>query len=314
MKSIKLKKSNLLYLMLLILFIPILFVFMNFDRGLNVDYENYKNNFIYNWNQFELGFEYLFDIISFFNDDFDFFWTAILIIEIILISFLYNSYYLLLFAIPNLLYLSNSLLGTQIRFALASLIILNIFNYFFYSKKFVFYSLISIIFHNANIIIIFLTNYIKLFFKFNRRLNLIDILYFLICAFVLLIIYFFTKSLLISIGYYYYVDSIYNTGRSLSGLLFLIFEFFVLIILLLNKNGYVHNYFRFVILGLFLIVIALIFNEFSVISGRVTLLYLLIQPFIMVYFFNIAKKNKLLFLFFIVYMIANIVKIIPKFI
>lgn len=313
MNKFLIKKQNLLYLMLLLLIIPVLFFLINFDREINLDYNNYKNNFENNWNQFEYGFELLTKFISYFTSNFDYIWTTIIIIEIFLIVLLFNNSKLMIFALPNLLYLANTL-GTQIRFSLAVLIFLNIFKLFFNKKKFFILSILAIIFHNANIILILLSNYLKIFYNTDKRLNftLKNTFNILIFITILLIVIYFTSTLLLSFNYHYYVGTKYEVGRSLSGIIFLVVELFFLTFIIRNKTNF-NNYFKYIYLGFFLILLALLMNNYSVISGRITNIYLLVQPFIFYYFYEVSKNNKNLIIIFTIYFILNLVKVISKF-
>jgi hypothetical protein len=314
MIKMSLKKETLYYLLLLLIFIPILFMLINFDRTTNLDYNSYKANFENNWHQFEFAFETLYLIISKFNNNFDFFWTSILILEIIFIIILYSNLKLFLFAIPNLLYLFETL-GTQIRFALATLLFLIIFKVFFNRKYFLIISFVTLLFHNANIIVIIVSNYIKIFFDSNTKLyfDIKKVLHILLFMFTLSILIFFTSKLLVVYGYDYYVGTKFQVGRSTSALIFLIFEFFSLVYLL-RKNVINNNNFKFVYLGFFLLITSIFLNNYSVISGRITIVYLLIQPFILAFFYEMAKKNINTFIIFLVYLIINIFKVIQKFI
>lgn len=309
------KKEKLYYILFLVVIIPILFILINFDRELNLDYYNYKANFENNWNQFEFAFEKLYDYISFFNKDFDFFWSTIIIIEIILIIILYNNLILFLFAVPNLFYLSATL-GTQIRFALATLILLLVFKFLYNKKYFVIITLTTIMFHNANIITIVIINYIKLLFNINIQFKITfkNITY--ISAFVLILIsvVLITSQLLKAYGYDYYVGTMYESGRSLNALIFLFIELITVTYLLNKKNYNNPTNIKFIYLGLFLLLSSIIFNNYSVISGRITIVYLLIQPFILSFFYEIAKGNRNIFFIFIIYLIFNILKVIQKFI
>lgn len=295
-------ENRLLYLkpLAFILKVALLFTvfsFMNFDSSLNLDYLNYKANYDYNWGQFEIGFELLSDLARYFNLDFESFWLSILIFQILLLSMLYRNNLVFIFAFPNLIYLSQGLLGTQVRFGLAVTFFLLLFSYFNRRRTFLYISLFPILFHNAIVIFFALSLYMNLFFKnvqnfFSKR----NIKALIVYVSILLVIVTLIDTLLINAGYDYYVGTKYQEGRSLAGLAYLFVHlFFVMFLLKLNaanSNDKTAIYYKdWLVLSFFILVFAIFFMGSSVISGRLTLVYTLLEPFILYWILTAFKDN-----------------------
>ncbi|WP_367277921.1 EpsG family protein [uncultured Shewanella sp.] len=307
-------KAGVIYLTVLFFVMPVLFYFVNFDRSLNLDYLNYKVNYESNWKQFEFGFSFIESGFQSFNIEFDYFWIFIIFLELFLISLLYNNYAVLLLAFPNLIYLSQGMLGTQIRFGLAVLISLVIFKYSYRKWWYYLASLASILFHNAILVLFALSSYLK--FSFSHQFRILHKKNF--NAFILVAIGFFFISFAVSailsqMGYYYYVGTKYQEGRSLAAILYLIGSLFFLLVLLFNKN-LSGRYAEFVYLGLLITIFSLIFNQSSIISGRYSLVYLLVEPFILYSFcYSLCRKGNLfyllLFLFFLLFSLSKFVSL-----
>lgn len=303
-------KKQLLQSYLCFLFLlPILFFFINFDSAKNLDYNGYKDNYENIWNQFELGYTALENIARFFDLSFESFWLALIFLELLLISMLYTNPYVLILALPNLLFLSQGLLGTQIRFAIATLLCLVIFKYFFIKKRFYFYFVCGVLFHYGTIILFFLSSFTKILIDVRERIiykkniyNIVFLIFFLIFLSILV------NTILLYMGYYYYADpdSKHMVERSLLSLIYTSC-LLVFVCSLLNSKCKPVPYAPMVYLGAMMLILSLIFYKFSIISGRYNLVFMLVEPFALYSFYKtIGNKNNFgLCTFIVLFIISN---------
>lgn len=296
-KNPKLTKEQVLFSFVLLAFLPIIFYFMNFDRTLNVDYLNYKQNYVLNWKQFEYAYSLVESCFQFFKADFDIFWYFLLCSELLMIVMLYHNRYVFLLAVPNLLYLSQGMLGTQVRFGVAVLFSLLLFRLFVNKKYYYYLAPFGILLHNGVIVFVFLAGYCKLLINNTKRLFYKRNFYSLFLSVILFLsISFFVSYILIQLGYDYYVGTKYQDGRSLSAVLYLVASLFLLLTILSSK-GFSQKYATFVYLGLLMIIFGLAFSQSSVISGRYSLVYMLIEPFIFYnFFYTFCKKGSFFYM------------------
>ncbi|WP_428847781.1 EpsG family protein [Shewanella abyssi] len=281
----KVTKEHVLFTFVLLFVLPILFYFLNFERIFNLDYLNYKQNYDLNWKQFEYAYSLIESAFQYYKVDFEMFWFFLLSIEILMVVILYNNRYLFVLAIPNLLYLSQGLLGTQVRFGVAVLFSLVIFKCFF--RKNIYYLLapIGILFHNGVLVFVFLAFYLKILLRHQHSVFLRRNFYWvLISALLFVSISFLVGYILSSLGYGYYVGTKYQEGRSMSAMLYLICSLSFLLVSVSTRR-LKSRYSEFVYLGLLMIIFSLAFNQSSVISGRYSLVYMLIEPFVIYSFF-----------------------------
>jgi hypothetical protein len=302
--------KQLLYGLILYLFLlPTLYFFINFDSSKNLDYGGYKDNYEHLWSQFELGYTALENISRLLTLNFESFWFVLICIELLLIALLYTNPYVFMFAFPNLLFLSQGLLGTQIRFAIATLLCLVIFKYFFVKKRFYFYSVGASLFHNGTFVFLFLAVYIKKMLDFRKRIfdegnlrNLFLLVFFLITLSILV------ERILLSMGYYYYVDSDskHMVTRSISSLMYTSCLLLFVFVLLSSKYKPV-KYAPMVYLGGMMLILSLIFYKYSIISGRYNLVFMLIEPFVLYsYYKTIGNKSIFGFISFLaLFIITN---------
>lgn len=290
----KIKSKNLVTFILQLILLPILFLLINFDSNYNLDYGGYKANYEKMWSQFELGYTALEEFARFFSMEFESFWVLLLLLELSLISILYTNPYIFLFAFPNLVYLSQGLLGTQVRFAIAALLCLVIFKHFFVRSKFYILAALVVFFHNGTLVFIFLSYFLKKMLNFKKRIydrrNVLNIMLFI---FLLTGISLVVNHIFSSLGYYYYADpnSDHMVTRSLSSIVYngvmLIFVF-----LLLTSKVKPVPFGPFVYLGGLMLILSLVFLKFSIISGRYNLVFMLLEPFILYsYFKSIGNRN-----------------------
>lgn len=302
-KDIIVNKLLFYRIILYVTLLPVLYFFINFDLSKNLDYVNYKNNYDNFWNQFEIGYTALESISRALEFNFEKFWFFLICIELILIALLYTNPYVFILAFPNLLFLSQGLLGTQIRFGIAILLCLVIFKYAFTKKRFYIYSIGATLFHNGTIIFIFLSVFLKRMFNFNESIlnktNVINVLLFIM---ILLAVSLVVENILLSMGYHYYVgsDSKHMVERSLVSLIYTSC-FLIFIFALLQSQYKPVKYAHIVYLGGMMLILSLVFYQNSIISGRYTLVFMLIEPFILYsYYKTIGNKSDFGFFSFII--------------
>lgn len=302
-------KKNEYYLFgLKLVLLSLLFLLMNFDRELNVDYGNYLANYENDWWQFEIGFELLTLPFKYFNIDFSYFWILLLLVESLLIALFYRNNRVFLLAFPNLVFLSQGLLGTQVRFAFAICLFLVLFSLLYRKKYFWLASLFPVLFHNSIIIVFFLSNSMKYFLNVKRKILLKkNLLWLFLIILSLVAISLLMDFILVQSGYYYYVGTKFQEGKSLSSLIYLFLSLFLLLFLLTRPVN--RKYSEYIYLSFIIIVFSLIFAKSSVISGRFTLVYTLLEPFVLYYFYQSIGKKKLFFPFFILYCIFCYLKL-----
>ncbi|MFB2726377.1 EpsG family protein [Shewanella mangrovisoli] len=307
------KKRFLHSFMLFLFLLPVLYFFINFDSAKNLDYDGYKDNYENVWNQFELGYSALEYAARLFNLSFENFWFLLICIELALIAMLYTNPYVFILAFPNLLFLSHGLLGTQVRFAIATLLCLVVFKFFFLKRRFYLYSIGTVLFHNGTIIFHFLSFFIKIMIDFRERIvyrknfNNLSLFVFLLIAVSMLV-----NNILLVMGYYYYADpnSKHMVERSLSSIMYTSCLLFFVFSLLNSRHKPV-PYAAMVYLGGMMLVLSLVFYKFSIISGRYNLVFMLVEPFIIYsYYKTIGYKNTVGFLSFLFLFIVAMSKLL----
>ncbi|MGI2216184.1 EpsG family protein [Shewanella baltica] len=307
-------KKRLLHSFMLFLFLlPVLYFFINFDSAKNLDYDGYKHNYENVWNQFELGYTALENVARLFNLNFEIFWFFLICIELLLISMLYTNPYVFILAFPNLLFLSQGLLGTQVRFAIATLLCLVVFKSVFLKARFYLFSAVTVLFHNGTLVFHFLSFFIKIMIDFRERVfyrkNFFNLLLF---VFVLIVVSMLVNNILLVMGYYYYADpdSKHMVDRSLSSLMYTSCLLFFVFSLLSSRYKPV-PYAAMVYLGGMMLILSLIFYKFSIISGRYNLVFMLVEPFILYsYYKTIGCKSTFGFLSFVILFIVAMSKLL----
>jgi hypothetical protein len=308
-KKLIIKKQLLYVCILYLILLPILYFFINFDSSKNLDYGGYRDNYENLWNQFELGYRTLENISRLFMLNFESFWFVLVCIELLLIALLYTNPYVFMLAFPNLLFLSQGLLGTQIRFGIAILLCLVIFKYFFAKKRFYSYSVGAGLFHNGTLIFLFLSFFIKIMLNFRKGIlnkkNFRNISLFVV---LLIVVSLFVDHIMLAMGYYSYVDSDskHMVTRSISSLMYTS-SLLPFVFVLLNSKYKPVKYAPMVYLGGMMLILSLIFYNFSIISGRYNLVFMLVEPFFLYsYFKTIGNKNAFGFVSFLaLFIITN---------
>ena len=286
----------------------IFFYFLiNFDTQFNLDYTTYKNNYDLQWRQFEPGFEAVLDIFRILNVPFSDVWTYLIIIEVVLLAFVFRKRIEFYLAIPNIYFLSQGLLGTQVRFAIATLLFIFIFRSIS-SKKIKTALLAATITLHFGMIITYAQS-IFLYFLLNlnstllSRKNLFSIAVFSLAA---LLVTSALDTLLVNFGYGYYVGTKFQEGKSLQSMAYISASLITLC--LLAKHRQDRENAAIVYFAILITVSALIISESSVIAGRLTLVYVLIEPIIMAIIYEKFGSKRRNFPVFVVYCTAIFAK------
>lgn len=307
------KKEKLYVFILYAVFLPLLYFFIDFDSARNLDYIHYQNNYNNLYGQFEVGYTFFERLAQKVGLNFDEFWHFLIFFELILISILYTNPYVFILALPNLIFLSQGLFGTQIRFGIAVLLCMVIYKFLFNSKKFYFFIAGTALFHNGSLVFLFISFYLKRMFSVERGLlfkrNLNALLFYII---ILILLSFFVRYIFLLLGYDYYAaeNSKHMVVRSLSSI---IYSFVLLIFIgfLLIYKRRVIDFSSMVYLGGGMLILSLIFYDFSIISGRYNLAFFLVEPFVLYSFYKSYGKDNLSgFLLFSVLLIVTYSKLL----
>ncbi|TMO52881.1 EpsG family protein [Pseudoalteromonas phenolica] len=298
-------------LSLFLAFISFLIVhsLMDFDRRYNADYFHYENNYKNDWWQFELGFEYLAYPFKVLNLSFEHFYSFVLVFIIFMLYKIYKKPLVILFAFPNLVLFSQTLLATQIRYSIASLVFIYLFKKFYNSKFFYLIGTIALSFHFGLVLVYLFSLYQKVFINvnvgFRKGRNLFFIIFFIVGVIVFKVI---VEYLLLAFGYYYYVGTDYNVGRSLTGLLYLVVVLLFLTIILFGKRKVYYP--EFVFLAFFVVFFSFAISDYTVLSGRYYKFYILIEPFIIYSLYKQVGSYYKGLPFFILFLIAFLSKLL----
>ncbi|MBN8410992.1 EpsG family protein [Halomonas litopenaei] len=109
-----------------VLLLLLLFPLLNYDSSLNPDIGNYEINYEKSKWSYDIGFEIVGALFRHVLDfSFEQYWISLLVIVCLLLAALYRNLFVFLLAYPNIIF-QATFLGTQIRFAIAILVFLNI--------------------------------------------------------------------------------------------------------------------------------------------------------------------------------------------
>lgn len=291
-KKFTISKDWSLFPFRLIFFVSLYFL-VNFDESQKLDYQTYESNYLLEWSQFEIGFELLMHFFRHFQLEFSTVWMLIIIFEIFLISRLYEDKIVFLFGIPNLIFLSQGLLGTQVRFGLAVLLSLYIFKRI--EHKNIFNNIFMLVpgaFHLAALLLVSLAFYSRHVIDAQKSIaakSNAAVIFLLILS--LLSASYMASEILLAMDYAYYVGTKYDQGKSLPSIVYILLSFFFCTLLLIRKGRGAKD--QWVLLGSIVALFSIIFAQSSVISGRFLMVYVLIEPFILAYAYkNFGSKIK----------------------
>lgn len=309
----KIGKYFFLYLFRLLFLLPLFFLFIQplYD-SFGVDIVNYYNNYINQYYTYDIGFELISYIsYSLFHFSFNEYWYFLIVIEIILISKIYNRLLLLFFAYPSLISSSQFFFGTSVRYALASLLFCLIIS----KSKSKFIPFIAVIFHKGIIFSAIPIFIYKISIKYiDKILNLswktiifIFLIYVLSTPITEIIIY---LSSITSYSYYSY-DTRYTQGKSLISTLYIFFYIFTLLYVKKISPSLTLSHTtelllkKWINISLIILIMCVLFSGIMVLSGRILLIYTIIEPIII---YILCKIRKTFLLGLILY-IASILKI-----
>ncbi|MBY8189923.1 EpsG family protein [Vibrio fluvialis] len=255
----------------------------------DVDIVVYMANYLNANMSFELGYEII-NIIcrDIFGLSFYHFWLVLLFLQIFLLGIVYKSFTELLIAVISLVSM-HYWYGTQVRYAIFCLAFIVFLR--FYRKRFVYFSTIGL--HSGGAItsailaaMIFLSRKFKTIYSNVTKINIFSIA--LICL--LTLVSFFIEPMVNSIlGYWdrfaYYVDSeVYMVQKSLVSILYM----YISLTILLYAKSILSEYeikkakdtCMLINFSIFLLYFSILTMDMAALSGRMLILYLVIEPII----------------------------------
>lgn len=263
----------------MVLFSPLLF-FINFPFEYNADYVNYYPNYINANFSYEPMYEwYSYFVREFVGMSFFQFWFSLSIIEVFLFSLIYRSWLAIFISFPSVIGMSQFFYGTQIRYAIAALIIIYIAMYIYRRYLNVVLLMLFSFFHYGGFIlsgIVIAAKLIK-----NELLIVNKIKPFLMAVFFVGAILLVQRYLDVIISYtrfHYYINSgKYVEPISVSSLLYIIINFGLLTLAYSsNRNLRTQD------IKLAIIVLLFSFSTAPIagLSGRISLFYFILEPLI----------------------------------
>lgn len=282
---------------------------INYPQDQNPDILNYISNYINaNWS-YDLGFEFYQSLFrDYFHIDFYLFWVVTLLI----ICGLYLAYSRTLIQIPfyiiNLTFMAVTL-GTQIRYFLG--VVLFIYSIDVIKSKYFKYLLLclSCLVHYgitiAFVIYIFAiwfskNNMPSLFFENKFKILFVSIMLFFALFPVL-------SYLIVYTRFSYYEDSHYMDSKSLSSFIYIVLNFIVLLFISRAKLFTREQNKIIFVFSIMLLIFCYTTSSIAVLSGRVLLFYVMLEPVTVKYIFD---ENKIDF-FYIVMFVLSLSKLIP---
>ncbi|WP_412494850.1 EpsG family protein [Vibrio cyclitrophicus] len=288
------------------------FSLYNYFGSISVDLNNYKEVYEKEWYQFEPIFNLIMFIFYQAHASFFVFWLFLGVIISLLMANIYSERTIFFLALPNIIYLLSNSFSVQLRFAVASLFLVYFFKNrrSFFSKLFIFFTpLLHTSIALPLLMILFLDKGVddnKSVFTFK---NLIFFTSVIIGSFVFLLL---LNNVLTYFHYDHYIDSKFLVDKSMSSILYMISM--SLVLLLVNykdENKTVVKYRDFAYLGLAILLVSIVSQELSVISGRLFNLYFVIEPFIMCYIFYKVERNTIGWFFIFIVTLIYLSKFIP---
>ncbi|MCX2792882.1 EpsG family protein [Vibrio sp. Sgm 5] len=268
---------NYLSIIVRILVIAPLFFLIEYPFDKNPDYYNYYLNYINHIDRFDLGYTVLsVTMRDFLAMGFDSHWYALIVIELVLLFFVYNKVPVLILAIPNLILMSQFLYGTQIRYAIASLVFLLALNENNKPTKLLITA--SILHYGIAIPSLLyggLTKKITEYLKGNRIKLLFSII---VLSFVVLLLSFNIFTMIENTRFSYFTpDSEFTSAKSLSSIIYVLVYWLALLVITQRNNV---EFDKLLLFSMLLITSILATSSIAVLSGRLLLLFFMIEPFI----------------------------------
>lgn len=276
-KSLRFFSLELPYLFRIFIFLPILY-FINFPFEYNADYGNYFPDYTYGY----FAYEPLYEWYSYFCReilDFDFFlfWFSISVLELIFFALIYKTLMQMVLAMPSIIGMSQFFYGTQVRYALVSLVI--VYSAISISRPILKFltTAIASSFHYGGVLIGFISlisgKVGDSFFVINKIRPFLILILLLGCSYLAFQQFDYLVSLT---RFNYYVDSGEYVERiSLVSLLYVVFSLILLILIFTYSK---ENRNRLIKIGMVTLLVSLFTSPIAALSGRVSLFYFVFEP------------------------------------
>jgi hypothetical protein len=253
----------------------------------SVDLDNYEEAYLKAWYQFEPVYNFFmwqFKVLGF---SFNALWIFMGVLISLLMAIIYSHRILIIFAIPNICYLMMTTFSTQLRFALGCLVFVYLFQ-----RQSRFLLFLSPLFHFSMIIPIGIKALFSLVTPYNNSFfSGKGFFVFIALVLGLLAGVNFLNALLANLGYGHYVDSKYLVQKSTSSVIYMVVS--IVIAAFSLSKSYGGRYRASVYFAIGLLVCSLVFSSSAIISGRMLKLYFLFEPFILMHFYVVLRKNVL---------------------
>jgi len=273
-------KSEPYFILRVVLFSPLLF-FINFPFEYNADYVNYYPDYINANFSYEPLYEwYSYIVREYLGMTFFQFWLSLSVIELILFSLIYRNWLVILLSYPSIIGMSQFFYGTQVRYAIAALILLYVAIYISrrYLKAFLF--LFFSFIHYGGFILFGIS---ILASAVRDELLIVNKIKSFIMTFIFVsAIFIVQKYLDLIIAYtrfHYYIDSgKYMEPISTSSFIYICVSL-LLLVLVYSSNRSLRSY----EIKLAIIVLLFSFSTASIagLSGRISLFYFILEPLVL---------------------------------
>lgn len=271
-----------------------LIYFMYFPFEYNADFDNYYPNYT-------LGlftYDYLFEWLSFFfreilELDFYIFWFYLVVIQVVLLALIYTKMSIVILSYPSVIAMSQFFFGTQIRYSIAILLGLAVIANFRSLTTRLFFIFISFLLHYGSIISLFALAIEKKLddnvLKLKGAARKISLL--LIAAAFFIALYKIDAIISMTRFSYYINSDTYMGQTSLVSKLYIVVAFLLIYLwyVLSNKNALTS-----IKMGLILLVFALLTSPIAALSGRILLVYFIVEPLIIYSLFSRLKTITLI--------------------
>jgi hypothetical protein len=254
----------------------------------SIDLNNYREAYEKLWFQFEPAFNLYMRYSIALGLPFEVFWLSLGIIISALFTVIFGKHDIIIFAIPNIIYLISNSFSVQLRYAIACLFVLTVVQISTKQKWVIFLSPLIHIFSLVTVsFYVFIANMRSLNLRIYNIKNLIIITLFLCTTTLLMLI---LDFFVIGLGYAHYLDSKFFTPKSFSSILYMCIHLTVILILLSHSFRDTSDR-KIVLIGFFVLLFSLIFMNFAIISGRALVFYFLIEPFVIKFAYSHTRKN-----------------------
>lgn len=295
------------YLLRVLILTPVYYVmYISIDNNPDINaymysYEGESWNYDIGYELYSQAVKYIFDL-SFIE-----YWNLTLIVQVLILAFIYNRVLFLIIAIPNLLYLAEPLFGTQIRYSMSLLLFLLLLSRGdILASKNIIYRFIShlmiISMHYSAIILCSIREFVLGSAK--RKGEFKNLVLFMVSMYVALSI---LPVIISYTRFKYYLGSEFFESKSLVStlyaLLLLLFHFYFIFIRKIK--------FDIVLLSTYILVAVVAFSPIAVLSGRILIFYHMLEPFIVWKLFSMHDASS--YLMGYLFLILTLSKFIPWF-